>query len=111
ELLATPAIALKLRRQPIKQLGIRRRFPAHAKVLWRVDQATTEEVQPDLVHRDTRRQRILRRSNPAREVQSGGLGVALEVIEHAQHARLHLLAGPEKIAAHMDKGLNGIGVL
>ncbi len=49
-----------------------RRFAARAKIIRRVHQAAAKEVLPDMVHRDTRRERIGGVDDPARQVEAIG---------------------------------------
>ena len=50
QLLDAPAVGDKTRRQPVEQLGMRRRVGAHAEIAGRADEARAEVPGPDTVH-------------------------------------------------------------
>ena len=49
---------------------MRRRLSTRPEILRGADQTATEQVQPEVIHRHPRRQWILRRSNPTREIEA-----------------------------------------
>ena len=65
-----PSGADQLGREPIEELGMRRRLSLDAEVLGRFDEARAEMVLPDPVDGDARCQWIFRRSQPTGQAQS-----------------------------------------
>src|SRR5882757_9534282 len=70
QLLGGPAVANKLPGQIVEQLRIRRTVSHDAEVVDRRDDALTEQVCPDTVHRDPRGKRVLRTCQPIRQLRS-----------------------------------------
>ena len=70
KMLHAPTGLLKIHGQPIEKLLHRWRFRATPKILNGINQRLTEMAQPDMVHRDARRQRITRIDNPLRKCRT-----------------------------------------
>ena len=70
QVLGAAAGAQELGRQPVEQLGMRRRRALDAEVARRRHQAAAEMVLPDAIDPDARRQRILRTRSASRPAQS-----------------------------------------
>ena len=62
-----PAALLKLDRQPIEQLRMRRRFTLRAEILRCLHQPGTEEHLPEAIDSHARRERVFGADKPARE--------------------------------------------
>ena len=71
--LPAPAGRHELRRQPVEQLGVRRRFALEAEVLRRGDQAPAEELLPDRIDGHAGGERVGRVDEPAGQVVPIGL--------------------------------------
>ena len=67
KLLERLAAVAELDREPVEQLGVRRRFSHVAEVVERADQAPTKMVMPDPVHNGTPRERVASVRQPLRQ--------------------------------------------
>ena len=102
EVFHAPAGADKLRRQPVKQLGIRRGFAPGAEIGCGSDQRLAEVVHPDPVHEHPRGERIgpggngLGQLKPATAMNKRP---GFTASEQTQKCALGRRAGPGRIAA------------
>ena len=55
-------------REPIEKFGMRRAFPANAKVIHRADDSFTKKIRPDVVHGNARNQGVVAIDQPSRKV-------------------------------------------
>src|SRR5262245_10446838 len=97
--------------EPIEQFGVRRPLAPRAEVVAGGDEPGAEVVLPDSVDHHPRSERVLRRGNPAGQLQAstaGGLqwGVALAG-EDLQEAARGDPAEIEAIPADMDAQVSG----
>ena len=90
--LDVPAGADELGRQPVEQLGVRRRLALDAEVLGRLDQARAEMVLPDPVDGHAGRQRVVGTSQPARQAEAVARRAGGQRRQARRDARLDLLA-------------------
>ena len=57
--LQSPATVDKFRGQPVEQFRMRRSRPLHTEVILRFDETSPEELLPNAIDRDSRRERLL----------------------------------------------------
>ena len=82
---------------------MRRQRTLDAEVVFGLDDAFAEVLLPDAIHHDARRQRVVGRAEPARQVEAvGGPAFHVERIEGREDAGLHGIAQIEEIAALLD---------
>ena len=74
QLLDRPALADESARQVIQQFRVRRAISGDAKVIDALDQTLAEQMFPDPVHHDARRERIVRTAEPLGELQPPAMG-------------------------------------
>ena len=100
--LHVPAGAHKFGRQPVQQLRMARIFGPHAEVLTRRDDADAEELLPEPIDEDARRERVVGACDPLRQSEAV-VGVACRHrAERGGQARRHGFAGMIVLAANQD---------
>ena len=102
-LLPAPAEADELGGEVVEQFGMRRALAERAEVFRRRDESATEEIFPELIHRDARGERVRGIDEPAREVEAIGARTArFQRRQHGEGAGLHFRAGLLVVAADVD---------
>ena len=98
--LLAPALRHQLGREPVEQLGMRRRRALRSEVLAGLDQAASEQLLPQAVDDDARHERVVRIDEPSRKTQAVGWQVVAHRVQRPRRARIHALALGREAAAH-----------
>ena len=94
-----PAATDKFRRQPVEQLGMRRRIPLGAEVAEAADDAVAEHLRPQAIDRHPRGQRMIGPVQPPCQPQPIIRSILRQARQDRRHPTLDFLPRPLKIAA------------
>ena len=101
--LHAPALLDELDRQPVEQLGVRRRRAHRAEVLARLDEAAPVQRLPEAVDHHARGQRVVAADQPARQAEA----IRRQVVGHGRQRRrrvgVHALARRGERAAFAQR--------
>src|SRR5947208_699279 len=100
-----------------------RRAPLRAEVVFGIHDSLAEVLLPETIHRDARRERVVRRNEPAGQIEAVwveavwvrrgrvAIDAGCQRRQHLGHAGLDLRAVAQEIAADMDEVLARLGTL